>query len=136
MSLAKPPPQTAALSEYLCYLAMLQGGNLLSFYPSEIAFSSLILAVHTVDEEDHLCTDFLAQSLQSMADSMPEKHVGKGTPAKEELKRRLNECMSQLLDLHQEAAYLTQKAVCVKFSKFKYLNVAELPCLSSPPVLN
>lgn len=104
------------------------------FYPSEIAFSSVILAAHTLGEEDQLCTQFLTQTLQSMTDSMPETDDEK--PVKEDLKQRLNDCLNELLTVQKSASSLANQSVLEKFRKFRYFGVADMACLESAPVLN
>lgn len=132
-SMTKPPATIAAMAEYLCYLSMLQGGSLLKFYPSEIALSSLILAAHTLEEEECLRNDVLTQTLQSMTDSLREFDE---EATKEDVKDRLNECMSILLEVQKAAGTTAQKAAYDKYSLPKYFAVAKAECMESAPQLN
>lgn len=133
IAMARPFPQVAALSEYLCYLSLMQAGSLLHYYPSEIAFSSLLLAAHTLGEEEQLPTEFLTRTLQSMSDAMHE-HDYKFT--KSELQDRLNDCMAGLLELHKSAGTMVQKSVQAKYSLPKYFAIANAECLHAAPRLN
>ena len=132
-SLMRPAANVTCLAEYLCYLSMLQGGSLLSFYPSEIAFSSLILAAHTLEEEEQLSAEFLTQTLQSMSDSL---HEHEDTATKSDLQQRLNECMNVLLDLQKSAATIAQKSIHTKYSQPKYFSVANAECMETAPQLD
>jgi hypothetical protein len=132
LTMSRPAPHVAALAEYLCYLSMLHGGHLLRFNPSEIALSALILSAHSLEEEDQLSPDFLTQTLQSMSDCL-RQHEPEVT--KEDLRLRLNECMSDLLQLQKSAGSMVQKTIQMRFSHSKYFAAANADCLATAPQL-
>ena len=132
IAILQPEPQVAALSEFLCSVAVMQGGDVLRFYPSEIAFACLILASHSLDQEDQLSIELLAQTLQTMIDSM---QWSKGDRCKDDLRKRMNDCIISVHEAQRRAPSLPQKAIISKYSMPKYFAIANAEALHEAPQL-
>ena len=130
--MAKTYPLISAMAEFLCFLALVQGGSLLRFYPSEVALSSLILAAHMLEEEQLLTSEFLSQTLQSMSDAL---HEHEASLTKEDLKKRINACLADLHEAHRASLTMPQKAVRTKYSHSKYFGIANTECMDQAPQL-
>ena len=134
MSYVKTSSQVSCLSEYLCYLSMLEGEIFLKYRPSEVAISSLILSTYAYSEEETLLAeDFLSQTLTTMT-SQPRSSI-----EETETKDRINECIQRLSNSYSVAQSHPQQALYSRYSSPKYYSVASIGIIQSldnePPLI-
>lgn len=123
-SYIRPSSQVSCLSEFLCYLSILEGETYLKFSPSEIAISSLILSSHTYSEEETLLVgDFLSQTLSVMASSTSQETDLKKTV--------INECITSLSNSYSLSRKHPQQAIYSRYSSSKFFSVASIGLIES-----
>lgn len=125
LSYIKSSSQVGCLSEYLCFLTMLEGETFMKFLPSEIAMSSLLLSTYAYSEEEALLVrDFLPETLAIM-DSQHASDMSFKT------KDRINECVILLSNSYVNAHRHAQQAIYTKYSCSKYFSVSSMGIIYS-----
>ena len=120
LSCVKCSSQVVSLSQYLCFISMLEGESYLIFTPSEIAMSCLLLSSRAFSEEESLLADpFFHETLTTMIKTSNYDH---------DLvtQDKMNECMRRLSHSYSKADKHAQQAIFTRFSTHKFYSVASI----------
>jgi len=117
-------------AEYLCFLSLLHTDPFLSYSPSDIAISSIILALHTYTLTDVINLDDFKE-LTKIHFCLDDE--GKLSNAKAILIRQ--SCVNAMYKLQKTASEDAQQAVYTKYSSEKYLSVANVEIADEVPLV-
>jgi len=124
------PTYVQYFAEYLCFLSLLYTDPFLSYSPSDIAISSIILALHTYTITDLVSLDEFKQLTKI---HFCKDDEGKLSDAKAILIRQ--SCVNAMYKLQKTAAEDSQQAVYTKYSSDKYLSVATVEIADEVPLV-